>query len=125
MSSRELAFVKDVGFKTRPLLKKVYLVTSGWDLRITESEFTISHGDETLVIGGAGTTTIPLADVKHVSVKNDRTTGFHLLSISYYSGGRRFWNVRRTGEIALREFQFAQVVDALNNLPVLKGKLSI
>ena len=124
MSSRELALVRDVGFLTLGFRRR-NSVSSGWDLRITESEFTISPAAETMVIGGHDAITIPYSEVKRVSLGQDRASGFHLLTISYFEGGRHWWNTKSTVRIVLREFQFAQVADALNGLPALNEKLRI
>ena len=127
MSGHELAFVEDVGFlTTKPRGRGSWgYVKSGWDLRITESELTLSLTGETLVVGGRDTLTIPFTEIKHIRIKKDKRTGFYILTVSYFRDGRHWWNSRGVGKVVLREFQFAQVIDALNGLPALKERLSI
>jgi hypothetical protein len=81
MSSRELALVKDVGLLThRPRPGGLFpsslnrFVKSGWDLRITESEMTLSPTAETLVIGGTDTVSIPFAEVRSIKIKRDKAS---------------------------------------------------
>jgi len=124
MSSRELAFVKDVGFLTaRP--RTAGYVKSGWDLRITESELTLSPTGATLVIGGTDSVSISYAEVTRIRIKKHRATGFYILTVSYFKGGHHWWNKRGIGQVVLRDFQSSQVADALNDLDALKGKLNL
>lgn len=126
VSSRELAFVKDVGFLTRRHgAHGEGYVESGWDLRTTESGLTLSPTGETLVIGGTDTVFISFAEVRRIRIKRDRVSGFQLLTVSYLKGGHHWWNRRGIGQVVLRDFQFSQVADALNDLAALKGKLNL
>ncbi len=124
MPGRELAFVKDVGFLNPGFGRIPRSVGSGIDLRITESGFTLSPSGETIVLGGQNTTSVSFDEVTLVRIKKDGVNpDWHILTVSMK--GAHWWNRREVGKIVLREWQFAQVMEALNSLPTLKGKLSV
>jgi hypothetical protein len=133
MSGRELAYVKDVGILSPGFGKIPRSLGSGIDLRITESDLTLSPTGETLVLGGQGVKTVSFKEVKRISIKKDRSPfpkgakdwnpDWYFLTVSI--GGGHWWNRRGVGKIVLREWQFAQVVNALKSIPELKDKLNV
>jgi hypothetical protein len=126
MSGSELAYIEDVGI-LRPGFGRIpRFVKSGVDVRITESGLSLTPSGKAVVLGGEDTTYISFTDVKRIRVKKDSVNPeWHILTVSYFKGGRHWWNRGGTGQLVLRDFQLAQVLDALNRLPALKNKLNL
>ena len=124
MSNRELAYVKDVGIMSGGFGHIPRTLNNGVDLRITESDLTLSPSNEALVLDGFDTKTISFADVKRIELKKDSMNpDWHVLAVSLKGG--HWWNKRGVGQIVLRDWQFAQVADALKSVRELGSKLRI
>lgn len=126
MSDHELALVKDVGFLSPGIGYRSRSISSGTDLRITESGIALSPAGRTIAVGGSDMTSIVFEDVERIRIKKDSMApDLYILTVSYYQGGRHWWRKRGMGEVVLRNFQLDQVVRALSGLPNLKGKLAV
>ena len=98
------------------------------DLHITETGLSLSHADATAFVlsqVGSDEPKVAFVDVKNVRIRKGRFNSRYVLTVSYYKGGRHWWNTREIGKVILNESQYAQVTGALNTVSALKSRLDI
>ena len=132
-NGRELAFVKDVAVWDQYFTR---YVVQGYDLRITDLGFTRSFSGQVTTarsqsslnpslpvrLGGGKDISISFEEVKRIRMKRAKRLpdpDWYILTVAM----KHWWKRSGVGKIILRDWQYFQVLKALESIPELKEKL--